>query len=228
MSDFFTVEELRKQVGLILKSPKSDIQLGYYEPGHGTIGKKRFLSDVIEMKQVHERKREVLLWCYDPCIPNPKASKRPHDGDSAGEPSTKQSAKSRFETALQKKMDKVEEVFDSLKKKHGSTYKVEQLRAWANMVQMEKHHSLDEPPAGRFFNTKAADKENRSGSEVQSAKLASDRETLSPAKRVSLRSQCIEQLEKRHRLMESGAISKEQYNELQSKLFNDITYRCMK
>ena len=54
------------------------------------------------------------------------------------------------------------------------------------MVQMEKHQSLDEPPAGRFFNTKVADKENRSGSEVQSVKRVSDQEILSPAKRVLL------------------------------------------
>jgi len=35
--------------------------LGYYEPGHGTKEKKRFFSDdegVIEMKQVHDRKRK--------------------------------------------------------------------------------------------------------------------------------------------------------------------------
>jgi len=116
-----------------------------------------------------------------------------------------------------KRMGKVEEIFESLKKKHSGTYKLEQLRAWANMVQMEKHKSFDEPPVGRFFDTKATDKENRSASDAQSIKHVS-----SPAKRVSLRTQCIEQLEKWHRLMESGAISKEQYDELQSKLFDDI------
>jgi len=109
-----------------------------------------------------------------------------------------------------------------LKKKHGNAYKVEQLWAWANLVQMEKDKSLDKPPVGRFFHTKATDKENRYGSDVQSIKCETERERLSPAKRVSLQSQCIERLEKWHRLMESGAISKEQYDELQSKLFDDI------
>ena len=64
------------------------------------------------------------------------------------------------------------------------------------MVQMEKRKSLDEPPVGRFFDTRATDKENRSAGDAQSIKCVSDRETLSSAKRVSLRSQCIEQLEK--------------------------------
>ena len=48
-------------------------------------------------------------------------------------------------------MTKVEEVCQALKAKHGNCYKPEQLRAWANMIQMDKHASLDEPPAGRFF-----------------------------------------------------------------------------
>ena len=42
---------------------------------------------------------------------------------------------------------------------------------------------------------------------------------MSPTNRLSLRSQCIEQLEKRHRLIKGGAISKEQYDKLQMKLF---------
>jgi len=45
-------------------------------------------------------------------------------------------SRSKFENALEKKMTKVEEVFQALKKKHGSCYKPEQLRAWANMIQI--------------------------------------------------------------------------------------------
>ena len=44
-------------------------------------------------------------------------------------------------------MTKVEEVFEA----HGSSYKPEQLRAWTNMIQMQKHASVEEPPSGRFF-----------------------------------------------------------------------------
>jgi len=42
LSDFVTVEDLMKQVYLILKSPNYNLQLGYYEPGHGTKGKRDF------------------------------------------------------------------------------------------------------------------------------------------------------------------------------------------
>ena len=51
------------------------------------------------------------------------------------------------------------------------------------------------------------------------SKISSDKVVMSPTKRLSLRSQCIEQLEKRHRLIKGGAISKEQYDKLQMKLF---------
>ena len=211
LADFVTLEQLTQQVELILKSPNGEpIQLGYYEPGHGTKGKKRFPfndEDVLEMKEVYEMKKDILLWCYDPSIPCLKPAKKPRDGESAAEPNAKV-GKSRYENALQKRTGKVKEILESLKKKHSGTYKLEQLRAWANMVQKEKHKSLDEPPVSQFFDTKATDKENRSASDAQSIKRVSDRETLSPAKRVSLRSQCIEQLEKWYRLMESGAISR--------------------
>ena len=83
------------------------------------------------------------------------------------------------------------------------------------MIQMQKHASLEEPPPGRFFKTTTTEIES------SNTKLSSDEVVMSPTKRLSLHSR-IEQLEKWHRLMEGGAISKEQYDELQTKLFSDI------
>lgn len=133
----------------------SQIQLGYYEPGHGSKGKKRYITDddIEEMKVLYKKKKEVLLWCYDPFAIQPPANtkKRQHTSDTDKEPRVK--SRSRFESALEKKMTKVEEVFESLQKKHSKSHKPEQLRAWANMIQMQKHASLGEPPLGRFFKT---------------------------------------------------------------------------
>ena len=53
----------------------------------------------------------------------------------------------RFENALENKMTKVEEAFEALQKKYGSS-KPEQLQAWANMIQIQKHTSLEEAPPG--------------------------------------------------------------------------------
>ena len=54
------------------------------------------------------------------------------------------------------------------------------------MVLMEKHQSLHQPLAGRFFDANAAKENNRSGSDVASTKHVSDQETLSLTMRVSL------------------------------------------
>ena len=143
--------------------------------------------------------------------------KRQRTDESDNEPKVK--GRSRFENALEKKMTKVEEAFEALQKKHASSYKPEQLWAWANMIQMQKHTSLEELPPGRFFKKTTVQIESDNTS---TSKISSDKVVMLPTKRLSLCSQCIEQLEKWHRLMESGAISKEQYDELQMKLFSDI------
>ena len=44
----------------MLKLPTSTIQLGHYEPGHGTKGKKRYIT-IEEMKKLHERKVSIAV-----------------------------------------------------------------------------------------------------------------------------------------------------------------------
>ena len=46
--------------------------------------------------------------------------------------------------------------------------------------------------------------------------------TLSPGKRISYRSECIDQLDKWHALLEKGAISNTQFQELQQTILGDI------
>ena len=45
---------------------------------------------------------------------------------------------------------------------------------------------------------------------------------LSPAKRVNLRTQCLEQLKGWQDLMHKGGISKEQYEELQADILSEV------
>ena len=54
------------------------------------------------MKQLHEREKEVLLWCYDPFSVQPtNTKKRQLTAESDTEPKVK--GQSRFENALEKK-----------------------------------------------------------------------------------------------------------------------------
>ena len=71
-----------------------------------------------------------------------------------------------------------------------------QLNCWAHMIHTHKHESLDAPPNKPFFGKK------KSGDSVG----------VSPGKRISLRSECINQLDKWHQLKECGVY--DQYDEL--------------
>ena len=196
--------------------------------GHGTKGKKRWLTDIEdidEMKKLYVKKKEVLLWCYDPSItPTKKRSstQRQIDCDDSAESTKgtpKPKSRSRFESALENKMSKVEEVYETLQKKHSKVYKPEQLRAWANMVQMQKHTSLKEPPSGRFFKTHKSTNQEPT---LETSVTTECKAPLSPAEKLALRTQCIEQLEQWHGLMEKGAISQEQYTDIQARVLDEM------
>ena len=51
--------------------------------------------------------------------------------------------------------------------------------------------------------------------------------TMSSAKRINLRTECINQLDKWHMLLEKGAITSEQYQQLQGTIFGDIKMFCI-
>ena len=108
-------------------------------------------------------------------------------------------------------MSKVQELYDTLQEKHGGKFKPEQLNAWANMVEMKKHTSLYDLPPGRCFKIQ---KDGKASKEVEEATVATKSPPkpaeLSLTKKVNLRTQCFEQLEKLHDLMQKGGISKEQ------------------
>ena len=84
-------------------------------------------------------------------------------------------------------MSEVECIVGDLEEKHGEgKFSPEQILVWANMLQMKKHTSYDEPPNKAFFrNCKSNSNCKSNGPEV-----------ISPAKRITLRSECIDQLDK--------------------------------
>ena len=82
----------------------------------------------------------------------------------------------------------------------------------ANLIQLQKHDSYDSPPKKRFFGEK-------SGSTVPTQSVGAG---VSPSKRITMRSECMSQLDKWHGLKERGIISEEQYKEVQDKIMSDI------
>ena len=186
--------------------PQANQNLGYIEPGHGIKGRQRWIassSDLTLMYQAH-KKKEIILWTYenDTISSKSPSAKRRRTADD-----TPNSGKAEL---LAKKMSEVDDIYEALYEKHSSTYTIDQLHAWAHMIHMRKCDSYDSPPNKPFFRSKSL----KSGS--------SSSGTQSPGKKIVLRSQCIDQLQKWHTLLESGAITQEQHDDLQMTILDDI------
>ena len=79
-------------------------------------------------------------------------------------------------------------------------------------MQLKKHDLYQDPPKKPFFksNSKAHKLDDKSS------------DGLSPGKRIQYRSECINQLDKWHGLMERGAITEEEFKEMQQTILTDI------
>jgi hypothetical protein len=91
------------------------------------------------------------------------------------------------------------------------------------MVHLESWKSLDNPPDKPFFNNGRKRCSNEDGTNTESP--AAKRTLLmssSPGRKVRVRSELIDQLDKFHKLKESGALSSTEYNELRSTILLDI------
>ena len=123
-----------------------DICVGYIEPGHGWKGKQMWINsdeDITDLYVVCSKVKHILLWCY---LPTEK--KRKHKMEFHEE---KQNKRARCLTSNSNKIDETKDIFQDLINTHNHKYSPEQLHAWAQMVQMNKHSSLEVPPKMPFF-----------------------------------------------------------------------------
>lgn len=211
---FESVDEIKENlVSTIQGLPSVIDQLGYIEPGHGAKGRQRWLSsydDLKDMYSLHEKKLEILLWCYSSrqtSSSNPSSSKRPH---SPEQPQSSQK-RSRYSTHSEK-MIEVESIEDKLLEKHDGKYSREQIRAWAHLIQMGKHGSYESAPNKPFWKTPSGKKSMSSESAV----------SVSPGKKIQLQGQLVDQLLKWHDLLEKGGIDQKQYEEIKANIMGDV------
>ena len=193
-----TVEEVKKKL-LEVSSSHTDgfeIQFSFISPGHGTKGKQIKVDTDEDLKSMyvqHQRKKRIYFWIK--C--KPKSGKR-SAGDFTGE-----APQAKRHTALVEMMTEVDTIVQQLKDKHGQKFSDVQFSCWAHMIHTNKHESLETPPNKPFFGKKES-------------------VGVSPVKRISLRSECIDQLDKWSKLMDRGVISSTEYEELQQKIMKDI------
>lgn len=141
-------------------------------------------EDLKVMYRVHSNKKRINLW-----LKCKTKSKKRASPDS-------ETSQSKRQASLLNTMNEVDDIVGKLKKKHGDKFTPVQLYCWAHMVNTQKHDSLDVPPNKPFF-----------------GKSRKEFVGVSPGKRISLRSECINQLDKWHQLKERGVISNDQYED---------------
>lgn len=83
---------------------------------------------------------------------------------------------------------------------------------WAHVIHSGKHTSIDEPPDKPFWRGR-----KRKLSEQPQVGYG-----ISPTKKVSVRSELLDQLSKWHKLSEAGVVSSSEYDELKQKILSDI------
>lgn len=113
------------------------------------------------------------------------------------------------------KISEVEEIVKKLKKKHETKYSIEKLNIWAHLLHIEKHDSYDVPPDVPYF-------KGRSSNASTSLHVSQMDTTNPPRNRVSLRTECIDQLSKWHDLLEKQVITQEDYDKVQQTILKDI------
>lgn len=207
---------------------EKELSLGYVEPGHGYKGRQQWIhsdDDLHDMYQTYKKKKEILLWCYLPREKDCAKRGRTQDGDDHSK-----SKRTRCAESNEAKMKDVSEIITSLRSKHGNLFTPEQFHAWAQMIQIGKHESREEPPNYPFFKgrkRKDTSHTDRSTSPSSSPKPQPSQCTavtgISPGKRIHLRTELIEQLGKLGTLLEKGNITQEQYGTLKSVVLEDIT-----
>ena len=214
---FEKLEKLKWQVGESLKDAVENPvkTIGYIEHGHGMRGKQRWLTtdeDLVDMYEHFSSKNdaEILLWCYSPQEGNTTSgSTSTVRGEKRRRSSEDLPATSKRTTKFelhQKKMSDLEEIYEELQETHLDCYTAEQLRAWAHLIQMNKHDSYEEPPNKPFFrNTR----KRGSSSAISSVSNASAAITphVSPSKAVDLRMKNYQQLRYLQSLYDDGIIN---------------------
>ena len=217
-----------------IPQPHGDqVEFGYIVPGHGLRGKKEWIMDDSDAKKFlasfKGKKTSVTLWCYSQTSQSSSKGKaKKNSKRSRSRSPITRAGPSRYDAHVTK-MAKVDEIYQKIHETHGNLYSPEQKRAWAHMVELGKHDSISQPPKKRFFQIRGDSESSpasssHSSAASTSASTASTPSTLvtSPGRRVSIRSECIDQLKKWHALLDCGAITKEQYDEIQGTILSDV------
>ena len=133
------------------------------------------------------------------------------DQDLPSADSDMKEGSSKYQAHSSKKMASVDGIYDELQAKHKGKSSPEQLRARSHLLEMGKHGSYDDPPDKPFSLGRSSSTNNSSAGTPVKKPIPV---VISPGKKVNMRSELIDQVQKWYKLLETGAISDAQYTEL--------------
>ena len=121
-------------------SPCGEIQVGNMVPEHGYKGKQCRITcheDLQDMHKAYSMKKE---------IPGKGGAVSKKCSNDTGHADSSNEKRSKCTIEITEKIDEAKEIFLKLKEMHGKKYTTERYHAWAQLVQIGKHSSYDEPP----------------------------------------------------------------------------------
>ncbi len=183
---FHSKQELEEKIMYTLEAENlikstDGVQFGYLIPGHGLKGKQQLVdsdADVATMYNSYKKKTPIIVWARVTAHARKRLSTSdvnavvPPKKKKPEEDKNKPARHSSYQNHLLK-MAEVDSIVDELEIKHTSgKFSPAQLRAWAHMIQLNKHVSYDEPPDKPFFRQAKLKKAETQG--------------ISPSKRITM------------------------------------------
>ena len=223
MGRFVSVKDLKSKVLDKLSSSinlqpgeEDNLEVGFIAAGHGLKGKQCWIVDADDIELMYKEygKKEICLWCI------PRTTGRKSGGKKRTRSPSPSSVSQKAKYQSHGKMiEEVDDILKKLEEKHAGKYDDTRLRAWAHMVHLGTHKSLDDPPDKPFFKTgKKAPNSPRATTSTRITVTTGN----SLSKRLNYRSQCIDQLQSWHELLERGAIDQNQYDDLAQTILKDM------
>ena len=150
-----------------------------------------------------------------------KRQRSSHDSSSEddSDPEPRHSKTKKKKSRYQEKVERIDDLVDDLKKRHGTLYTNIQYRVWAESLDARNHSSFDSPPTGSFF--KANGRKSTSSSSNSTENQATT--CLTPQKVAQLRSTYIQQIKELHDSQECGAITKDHFTVQRDKLIEQMS-----
>ena len=201
LSEITSLDSMRKniysQFGKKFIDNSADFDVGYFE---GT--KRIWIRTNEDLNKLLQsiRTKSITLWCTG----RKRGDKRGRvtsGSSSDSEEDFHRKRKKKKKGAQEERNDRVDELVDELRDKHGESFSNLQYRVWAETVLGGHHKSLDKPPKGSYYKKRGASSPLRSVDNPPST-------VITPIRAAELKTTYIKQIKDLHSLLDIGAITK--------------------